>query len=323
MKRLIPFFLVVVTLAASLAVSPASAQTPPVEVEVDANPPRVTVGDRIALTVIVRHEEGLLPDLPSPGDAFGELEVLEVAPPGQRTLEDGRIETRLTFVVAAFRTGQIQLPPLQVPYADAAGNRGVAYSQALPITVESVIPAGEGPQDIRDLKPQLSIPGGEPFWVGPLVAAGAVAGAALLALLAWRWVSLRLLEARRRARGPLTLPEVAARRELDRLALRELVPRGAYKDHYRLLSGCLRRYVSDRYGFPAFAFTTIELERQMTGRGVDRWQARLIAALLRECDQVQFGQYRPAAARAEGDLTTAYEILELTGPEREEEPALA
>jgi hypothetical protein len=93
-----------------------------------------------------------------------------------------------------------------------------------------------------------------------------------------------------------------------------------HKAYYQLIGASIRRYLTDRYGFPAFAMSTTELETQMMKRGVGRWQARLVAGLLAQCDSVRYAEYVPAPARAEGDLTAAYEIVEITRPRPEAEP---
>jgi hypothetical protein len=204
-----------------------------------------------------------------------------------------------------------------VPYSDAAGNPATATAPAIPISVASVVPPGESPTDVRDLKPQLGVPGGAPAYLRPALTATAAAIVVGLAL-----VLARALRRRRHAptpAGPPPLPEDEARAELERIAALRLPEGGAPKEHYRLLGSCIRRYLTGRYGFPAFALTTAELEEQMVGRGVDRWQARLVAGLLQECDGVRYGQYVPAAARADADLTAAFEIVEMTRPQHHEE----
>ena len=57
------------------------------------------------------------------------------------------------------------------------------------------------------------------------------------------------------------------------------------------------------------------LERRMTGHGVDRWQARLVAGLLDRCDAAVYARRYPEPASADHDLTLAYEIVELGRPE--------
>jgi len=296
----------------ALAAGQAGAEEP-VTVRASVDRDRVTVGDRVTLTIVVEHDEGLALDTLEGASAFGVFEVLAAEPPRERSLGAGRTETTLVFTLAAFGTGDLEVPPIAVPYGDAAGNASTATAPAIPITVASVIPPGESPTDVRDLKPQLGVPGGAPAYLRSALTAAAMAVALGLAL-----VLARALRRRRRApapAGPPPLPEDEARAELERIAALRLPEGGTPKEHYRLLGSCIRRYLTGHYGFPAFALTTAELEEQMVGRGVDRWQARLVSGLLQECDGVRYGQYVPAAARADADLTAAFEIVEVTRPQ--------
>lgn len=290
----------------------------PVVVTVSADRDRATVGDRVTIMLTVEHDAGVEVALPDDQTAFGEFEVLEARRPEERDLGDGRSQVRVTYVVAAFATGDLTLPPLEVTYRGAGSAGGAVASAPIPLTVESVLPPGETPQDVRDLKPQLAVPGGLPAYVRP--AFGAIAS---LVVLIAGLLLIRSPLLRRRAAPPVSippLPEDVARAELDRVAGLGLPGRGEHKPYYRLIGACIRRYLTDRYGFPAFALSTVELVREMAERGVGRWQARLVAGLLDQCDNACYAQYVPAAARAEGDLTAAYEIVELTRPGSETEP---
>jgi hypothetical protein len=60
----------------------------------------------------------------------------------------------------------------------------------------------------------------------------------------------------------------------------------------------------------------------MLKRGLDRWQVRVASGLLEQCDSVVYARYRPAAERADADLTAAYEIVEMSRPEPEPEQAV-
>ena len=316
---LVVLLVALAALAAPILIRDMAAQPEaPVTVRASVDRDQVTVGDRITLTIVVEHEADVALDPLAEATAFGPFEVLAAEPPQERTMEAGRLETTFVFAVAAFSTGELEMPAVVVPYTDAAGNAAAATAPAVPISVASVIPAGESPADIRDLKPQLAVPGGAPAYVRPaLIAAAAVIAAGLAMLLA------RVLRRRRAPAptGPPALPEDEARAELERIAGLALPDGGAHKEHYRLVGSCVRRYLVGRYGFPAVALTTAELEEQMVSRGVDRWQARLVSGLLQECDEVRYGQYVPAAARADADLTAAFEIVEMTRPQPREEDA--
>lgn len=314
MRPLLPPLVLVLaaalTAAAALAAPPAQA---PVTVEAAIDADEVTVGDRITLTLVVRHAAGIRMEPPLAEPLLGDLEVLAMQPPKATANPDGSGELHLTYVVAAFRSGDLSLLPPPIAYTTAEGGRAEVAAPALPIRVESVLPPGQATPDIRDLKPQLEAPGAVVANTRPLLLGLAAAAAALLAGgLAWR-LRGRLRPSPRPAPPPaaITPAEEAARAELDRLAARGLVAKGEYKALYSALAVCIRRYLTERYDFPAIALTAGELEAAMVGRGLDRWQARLARGLLAECDAVVYAQYVPAVARAEADLTMAYEVLAL------------
>lgn len=316
--------LALAVLLVSLASAVAAAAPPsqaPVVVEASADRDRATVGDRITLTVVVRLAPGVQVELPATPTVLGDLEVLDAPPPQDILATDGSREVRLTYVVAAFRTGPLSLAPPPIAYTTGDGAKSEAAAAPIAIQVASVLPAGQPPSDIRDLKPQLALPGeaATPLW--PI---GAGLGAAALGL-ATAWLALRL---RRRARtrprrepAPATpsLEELALA-ELELIAARELVGGGDYKGFYASVAGCIRRYLTERYRFSAAAMSTSELEAEMTKHGVDHWQARLVVGLLAECDAVVYARYLPAAARVETSLAMAYEVLQLGAPSGEALP---
>jgi hypothetical protein len=225
--------------------------------------------------------------------------------------------------VAAFRTGPAQLPPLTVAVQLANGEPASVETAALPITVNSVIPPGENPTDVRDLKPQVSLPMGG--GIARRTVALVVAAVALLlaaALLLVRWLRRPRVVAAPPPQAPPS-PESIARAELDRIAALGLLDRGDLKQFHALLAACIRRYLSDRYRFHAYAMTTTELRRSMADYGVGRWQARLVAGLLTESDAVNFAQYVPARTRCEANLEMAYQIVDAGEPVTEPSPASA
>jgi hypothetical protein len=103
-------------------------------------------------------------------------------------------------------------------------------------------------------------------------------------------------------------------------ALAALAVDGELAPTYAAIAAVTRRYLSERFGFPAYAMTRRELEREMTARGIDRWPARVAANLLEQCDAVQFAGFRPAPERVQADLTAAREVVRLTTPPEDTEP---
>ena len=117
------------------------------------------------------------------------------------------------------------------------------------------------------------------------------------------------------ASTPIAAPEDAAGRELDAIAADQLLDKGEAQAYYGRIAACLRQYLSRRFDIPAVAMTPAELEGRLEALGVGRWPTRLATNLLQQCEAVQFAQYEPARERAEADLSTAYEVVELTRPD--------
>ena len=297
--------LVLVAAPLGVLAGPAQATEPEVTVSVDKN--RVTVGDPINLTVVVRHTPDVRIDTTSIDDQLGPLEPLSSQPPDERSV-GGNLELRLRYTVAAYQTGAVPVPQFVFHYTLADGTQGQASARTpLAITVQSVIPADANPTDIKGLKSQFSLPvPASTDWALVALVSGLAAALALAVALTG------LLLRRRAGRGAVAAPVSAgnARAELDRIMALDLLGKGEIVEHYRLLGACIRRYLTERFGFPAVALTTGELERYMEARGIERWPARLVDGLLNECDAVIYARYVPAAARAEADNAMAYEIVE-------------
>ena len=300
----------------------ASAQQDAAFLQVNLNKNQVTVGERIEVTVTLRLPAAAQPDLANLDRRFGDLEPLVIGLPEEERSADSK-EIRIRYQVAAFRPGAVEFPPLTVSY-QLNGQTAEVSAPAVAVNVQSVLAPDEAPAQPRDLKPQIELP----FHAGlsrrtvVTVAIAGVGAVAVLTVLAIVTVRLR----RRPPSGPVTPQaspaEVTAREELERIAGLGLLEQGDLKTLHRLLAVCIRRYLSERYGFAAFAMTTTELTASMEVAGVDRWPARLVSGLLGECDAVTYGGYEPALVRAQTNLTTAQEIVEITKAGADPVPAV-
>jgi hypothetical protein len=293
--------------------SAGAQQQPPVSVQVSLDHGHATVGDPIGLTITIRYPSGAQVDTSGIQGEFGDFAALGARHPISHPNGDGTTSLRLSYQVAAYTTGELQFPAITVPYTLAA-KQATATSTALPFRVDSVIPAGDPATDIRALKPQIELqaPAAATPWRRIGIVAAVVMAVLLLALL----LGGRVRDRRRRltpAPAPSVPPlEAEARAELDRIVAAGYLARGDYAAHYARVAECIRGYVARRYGFPATALTTAELQERMVLSGVGRWRARLVSGLLSECDAVHYARYVPAPARAEADLEMAYEVVDLS-----------
>ncbi|MCH7811611.1 MAG: hypothetical protein IH958_03175 [Chloroflexi bacterium] len=293
----------------------AGAQQP-VEFEVTIEPASATVGDRLTLTIVASHAAGAQLEAPLDPDAFAPLELVAVRPPVTRDAGGGREETRLVYILAAFQTGELQPPPIEV--AVRGEDDASILLQPPAVTIKSVLPE-DGPIELRGIQEPLAASTGAPRWIW---AALLMAGFTALTVVTMVFIRLPVRETPTpvSAPPPPARPEEAARQELDAIADAALLDRGDEKEYYRRIGACVRRYLSARFAIPATAMTSQELEARLREPQIDRWPARLAANLLRQSEAVQFAQYQPARERAEADLSSAYQVVQLT---TEPEPAAA
>ena len=320
MKRIV-IQVTVLLIVALLAGTVLAQGGPEVVVSAEVDRETITVGDRIVYTVRAEHDKDLVVDFPQLGSAWGDFEVLSQHPLQPGTSQ-GRVITGKEYVITAFTVGEHTTPSLRVSYLDRQGKTQEIETDAIRITVTSVLTDTEGMTstlDIRDLKPQAELPRDWSWllWAG-------LAGLALaLALLALLWFM-----ARRRKRAEATVPtavvdlrppEEIAYEELERIAGLKLVEQGRFKEHYTLTADCLRRYAEGIYGIPAMDRTTAEFHAALRRARVDGQQVSLFKDFLAESDLVKFAKYVPPVEEAQETLPRARHIVDVTKPEQVDE----
>ena len=287
-------------------------------VTTNLSPTEATVGDRLTLAIDVAHPLDTTVEGPGFNANYGGLEVVEILP--LRSERDGgEMRTQLEYVLTSFRTGGITLPPLEVRFRGPGGT-GTLQTESRSVDIESVL----SPDDdaLRPLKPQLDIEAGAPPAIVPIMYVAMFA-----ALTVFGYVLIRrAIDARPPAPvappPPPLGPDDIARQKLDALAI-EGVAESDPDRYYAVIAATVRRYLSDRFGFPAYAMTRRELQRDMQRAGIDRWPARVTSNLLEQCDAVEFAKFRPPPERMAADLIAAYEIIDLTSPQSPQPAAVA
>jgi hypothetical protein len=242
----------------------AQADAPVVtEYKVDA-PQRLTIGDRVKVTIVVEADQGTRVEI-APGGIPEDLQLAESARFSSRSAGSGRIEVRIDLVVAPFVLGEYPMPPITLRYRDPTGSAGQLQTPASRLLIESTL-SGPEPQP-RDLKAQAEIgaPPAPPYELIAL-AAGAFVLAMGLLYVAWKRLqrvvpdSVASIEEEEEALGP----EDSARRALDRAGAR-FAQDADLGPYYAVISATVRGYLTQRFGFPAFALTTAELQGPLAG----------------------------------------------------------
>ncbi len=281
---------------------PALAQPAP-RLDVTLNPRQVTVGDRIEAVLTLRVDPASLagdPRFPvweQRGRTWGEAEVLEKGQAQRTGEENGAAVWRQRVVLAAFRTGRVELPPVAVAVPLRDRTLQVQTPAGLAVQVRSVFPSNEKDPKPKPAAPPRQLPIGAAFW-WTLAALSAVALLALWAV--WRQ-GRRTVAATEAARPPLP-PFDELLGELDRLGDEP----STVRLHTRL-SRALRQYLGRSLDIPALESTTSEIQRRLALR-LPGALVRPAAELLRACDLVKFARQEVGQERTRERVAAARQI---------------
>ena len=276
--------------------------------EVPIEPQRVTVGDRMILSISIEHDSGVVPEAPDDPEAFVPLDLINVREPVTKEVAGGRSETRFEYELTAFIIGEVELSPLAITAAGAE----VLRVEPASIVVESVVPP-DAPLQFRDLKAPLQASTGPPRWIWAALFMGGFAAVSVFTMVLARVPTLS------RPIALVTEP-VEPEEDAQEMILAEfidleeagLLDSGEQIEYYTRLGERLRHYLSRRFDVPASAMTPIEIEKQLDATAMNKLAVRQAVSTLEQCQAVQFAGYRPARERAEADLAGAREIVRLT-----------
>lgn len=305
---------------------PAAAQTPDADVDFYLVPPEdnqpYTVGDHIVLRLEVKHPAGSRVELPQLADEqWGTLDVIDQTAPETAANGDGSVTTGKNIIVSAYEPGQYQTEALVVTHQKADGSVEELGTPVIPFTIESVLV--EGDAELRDLKAQAILPV-PPIW--PLILAGLLGAILLAGVLAGAGLWWYHHKKSRQVFAPIPLtpmvdprpPEVVALAELDRIESLNLPANSQFKEHYSLVTNCLRRYIEGRYYIPALEQTTSEIRAAFDKSTTPKEAVREFTKMFMDGDLVKFARFRPHPQEAYVIVDEARTLVNTTTPQPEE-----
>ncbi len=151
-----------------------------VTLRVDRN--TITTTDRLTLTIDTTLQPGATVTPPTIPEKLGEWTITDRHDSGARRTPDGSLHNQLHLTLEPFLAGAYEIPPLEFTYkTDATANDiGKLTTQALPITVTSVLDEEPKKLAVSPPRPPLSLPlHSTTLWLASAVAAAtlfAVAG---------------------------------------------------------------------------------------------------------------------------------------------------
>ena len=265
----------------------------------------------IPLTLTVTHPQGyrVLP-LQFQDSVWGELEVREVAPPQVTANSDGTETTTQTVYATLWAPGEYTTPELPLGVSNTAGE--IHEISAAPLSLNLVSILVEGDTELRDIKPQatLPLPAIWPWVVGGLLIALLVALTVGWFLRRW-WLHRKAVL----ANAPDDrLPYEVALDELAQIEGLGLPSQQRFKEHYTLVSDVLRKYVDKVFQIPTLDRTTGEIRRSLRLVDFNPESKQQLLEMLNEADLVKFAKVQPEVAMAQDFLGRARRFVDETRP---------
>jgi len=288
---------------------PAKAQTSsvPPEITAGADKDKVTIADTINYTVTVKASSDT-EIIQEPGqDKIGVFFVRDLKHKQTKDKQNNQIFT-FSYQLAAFEVGKLAIPGYKIQYKQKSETEyKTILSPPLEITVESVVGEDKDIQ-IKPLKPKIGV--WQSFWLRLLLG---LIGAALIILL---FIVLRKRK-KEKSQIPVFIPaHIIAYRELEQLRNLNLLEKGQIEKYFEMLSGCLRRYLENRFNLRAPLMSTEEfLIKAKSSSSLNTEQKKSLKGFLQLSDLVKFARYGSSVPEAEGSYEAAKNFIDQTKQE--------
>jgi len=280
----------------------------PVTAKAKISKDKITIGDKVDFTLLIE-AKGDIKQLPV--DLAPYLQAFEIKDHVQKgpAKKWGKTVTEYRLVLTTFTTGNYVIPEIPVKYTDKDNSEKEVRSNKIILAVEPVKADPKDTDDVRDVKPPLTLPHSFWFWffaiILPLLAAGTFF---LLRYLRSRNVALVMEQA-----GPVRPAHEIAYDRLLKLQELGLIEQGKIREHYYILSEIIRTYLEARYELPVVERTTSEAYKELLASGkIKRKEVALIKDFLEECDLVKFAKAVPEPEKITEDFENGSSIIDMT-----------
>lgn len=296
-------------------VLPAAVKAQAVSATATLDSSLMVIGGQMKLQLELRQPEGLQVNFPHFTDTLtGQIEIVTATPIDSTIMGDGRVQLSQALTITSFDSGLHYLPPLYFEYMEGSEQRRAATQEQALIVVnpfENVDPE----KGFLDLKGPMNLP----FIL-----------AELLPYFKWFMLFnlLQLLVAAvviylqrsKKTLKQIFIPEkpkepahVVALRELDRIKNQKLWQTGQVKTFYSQLTEVLRRYLEDRYHFPALEQTSGEILRQLKHENLPNSDLLpKLRTVLETADLAKFARFEPLADENNTALVSTYFFVNQT-----------
>jgi hypothetical protein len=281
------------------------ASLPGVEVATSVDRVEMYIGDLITYTLTITYDSSfqLLP--PPLGANLGAFDVKDYRPDEETRLPEGRIQSQTFFTLSTFTTGEYIIPPVPVVFILPDSTRRAVLSEAVPITVLSLLEGAADTLDIKGLKEPYEFPRDMTLYY--------IGGAVLLVLAIVAVIVIRYLRRRRRRQRAvvdLRPPWEIAFERLAVLKEKRHIEEGRFKAFYIELTELTRAYLGRMYQVDMLEMTTEEFVLAGTEMALPDGMYLRTIDFLKHADLVKFAKLVPGPERTEDDYLFGHDLIE-------------
>ncbi|MFC1666414.1 BatD family protein [Candidatus Omnitrophota bacterium] len=274
-----------------------------VDVSVEVDKEKITIGDRIKYEVKVEYDDGIKIEPLAVAENLIEFEIKDYNIKEPRKIKGKRKLSGVEYIITTFTTGEFIIPPVRIRYKDKEDNESGITSDEIKINVEAVKRGSNDKDDIRGLKAPVGIKERFPFWLFIVLMLVFIVGGLIFVY----FKNKRSVEDAPVV--PSRSPEEIAENRLKSLLDMRLVEKGMVKEYYIRLSDIVRNYIEDRYKIFALDKTTWEVCQEMKAEKIARSYVDKTRDFLDDSDLVKFAKYIPTQKEIEEACVKAKEIV--------------
>ena len=260
----------------------------PVTVDAQIDNLKPTLGDVITYSITVLHDSDIVVHRPEYVIPEGLEKIGNGKPKPLKNQQQYTQEFWLKLRID--KTGPISFPAIPVWFNAPDHNknliRGKILTPQINIEVQSLLKLEGNASDLKDIKPiaEIDAPWGHYFWK-----ALGVLCLLVLAYALWKKF-LNKADSKPENNSKLTVQQQAIK-ELKALENRDWIKLGRIRDHFFELSEIFRRYLENRYFFPAQEWTTEEISYHFKNFSdlSDNQKLKAIS-ILSESDKIKFAK---------------------------------
>jgi hypothetical protein len=261
----------------------------------------ITIGDPIDLALAVVHERRDEVVFPEGDEAFAPVVLRELSVK-KRKIGSGTMKTMVLYTVAAYQTGTVGIPALDVMVGDTP-----LSTEPLSISILSVLPAEESERDLKDIV--------SPYRARIRTLTVIIILCGIAAAFAAYLVLRRYLIRPRQA--PKTIlesdtsfdPFASSLRELEHIREEHQRDVADSKRVYTTISHSLRLFFGSLLSIQALEMTTAEIKRFMRRSRTRYVQPTRLINILNRSDLVKFAKADPAHQSVEQDIDQSISII--------------